>query len=230
MDDTSASRSSDSKPITFRTTIIGSGKTAAGIVVPTEVVEELGTSKRPPVRVTINGFHLPQHSGADGGPIHGRGQRREQATCQRRCRRPRGNHLGERHRTTRGLGAVRLPEALAAQPKQVAEFYDALSFSGSDEYPAAAGQTPRQPRRRSVQFRALHVDVPRWLHRRSDDDRDQGLGLDGEILHGWLGLGGSGVGSFRPSDPSARVFDEVMATGAVLVGRRTFDLAARWGG
>ena len=32
------------------------GKTATGIPVPAEVVESLGRSKRPPVRVTINGF------------------------------------------------------------------------------------------------------------------------------------------------------------------------------
>jgi hypothetical protein len=39
----------------FRTTILGAGKTAAGIEVPTEVVDALGTSRKPPVRVTING-------------------------------------------------------------------------------------------------------------------------------------------------------------------------------
>ena len=32
-----------------------SGKTATGIQVPAEVVDHLGSSKRPPVRVTING-------------------------------------------------------------------------------------------------------------------------------------------------------------------------------
>src|SRR5947209_7083811 len=40
----------------FRTTILTAGKTATGIEVPREVVEALGTSKRPPVRVTINGY------------------------------------------------------------------------------------------------------------------------------------------------------------------------------
>jgi hypothetical protein len=39
----------------FRATIQQSGKTATGIRVPAEVVERLGSSKRPPVRVTING-------------------------------------------------------------------------------------------------------------------------------------------------------------------------------
>ena len=37
----------------FRTTIELGGKTATGLRVPAEVVEGLGTGKRPPVRVTI---------------------------------------------------------------------------------------------------------------------------------------------------------------------------------
>ena len=41
---------------TFRTTILLEGKTATGIRVPPEVVAALGTGKRPPVRVTVNGY------------------------------------------------------------------------------------------------------------------------------------------------------------------------------
>jgi hypothetical protein len=40
----------------FRTKILAAGKTAAGIEVPAKVVEGLGSSKVPLVRVTINGF------------------------------------------------------------------------------------------------------------------------------------------------------------------------------
>jgi hypothetical protein len=40
----------------FRTTIVQSGKTATGIPVPDDIVEALGSGKRPAVRVTINGF------------------------------------------------------------------------------------------------------------------------------------------------------------------------------
>lgn len=39
----------------FRATIQGAGKTAAGIEIPAEVVDALGTSRKPPVRVTMNG-------------------------------------------------------------------------------------------------------------------------------------------------------------------------------
>jgi hypothetical protein len=40
----------------FRTTILQSGKTTTGIQVPQEVVEALGSGRRPAVRVTINGY------------------------------------------------------------------------------------------------------------------------------------------------------------------------------
>jgi hypothetical protein len=42
--------------VRFHTTIKQSGKTATGIQIPEDVVEALGKGKRPPVRVTINGF------------------------------------------------------------------------------------------------------------------------------------------------------------------------------
>jgi hypothetical protein len=40
----------------FHTKVLLGGKTATGIEVPADVVEALGAGKRPPVRVTINGF------------------------------------------------------------------------------------------------------------------------------------------------------------------------------
>jgi hypothetical protein len=40
----------------FRTTMLTAGKTALGFEIPPEVVEGLGAGKRPPVRVTINGY------------------------------------------------------------------------------------------------------------------------------------------------------------------------------
>jgi hypothetical protein len=42
--------------VLFRTTIQCSGKTATGIQVPDHVVDELGSGKRPAVKVTINGY------------------------------------------------------------------------------------------------------------------------------------------------------------------------------
>lgn len=42
--------------IRFHTTILQAGKTATGIQIPDEVIAKLGTSKKPAVRVTINGY------------------------------------------------------------------------------------------------------------------------------------------------------------------------------
>lgn len=65
-----------------------------------------------------------------------------------------------------------------------------------------------------------------------DDGPGQGLGMDGERLHAWLRDGGVDPGSYRPADSgaNAEVFDEMMATGAVVTGRRTFDHAGGWAG
>jgi len=64
-----------------------------------------------------------------------------------------------------------------------------------------------------------------------DDGMDHGLGVNGERLHDWLRAGGVDPRSHRPLDgASATVFDEVMATGAVIAGRRTFDFAGGWAG
>jgi dihydrofolate reductase len=62
------------------------------------------------------------------------------------------------------------------------------------------------------------------------DDASRGLGIDGECLHAWLGESLNGGPTFDPPGPSREVFDEVMATGAVVVGRRTFDHAGHWNG
>jgi hypothetical protein len=40
----------------FRTTILSGGKTATGIEIPVAVVDALGASRKPAVKVTINGY------------------------------------------------------------------------------------------------------------------------------------------------------------------------------
>jgi Bacteriocin-protection, YdeI or OmpD-Associated/Domain of unknown function (DUF1905) len=42
--------------VRFRTTVQQSGKTTTGIEVPEQVIEALGSGKRPAVKVTINGY------------------------------------------------------------------------------------------------------------------------------------------------------------------------------
>ncbi len=60
-----------------------------------------------------------------------------------------------------------------------------------------------------------------------------GLGDGGHRLHEWF-LPGAGAGHKGAADRLAgvnrEVMDEVMSTGAVVVGRRTFELAGGWGG
>lgn len=52
----SQSDSKKTKPITFHTVILQTGKNTTGIQVPEEIVEKLGSGKRPLIRVTINKY------------------------------------------------------------------------------------------------------------------------------------------------------------------------------
>jgi dihydrofolate reductase len=64
-----------------------------------------------------------------------------------------------------------------------------------------------------------------------DDGVEHGLGVGGERLHAWLADGGPDPAAYRPADDAgATVFDELMATGAVITGRRTFEFAGGWAG
>lgn len=53
--------------IKLRTTILQSMKTATGIKIPDEVVEQLGAGKKPPVKVTINGYTYRSSIASMGG-------------------------------------------------------------------------------------------------------------------------------------------------------------------
>jgi dihydrofolate reductase len=55
-----------------------------------------------------------------------------------------------------------------------------------------------------------------------------GLGDGGDRLHEW-GIDPDS-GAFRPAGVNGQVFEEVMATGAVVAGRGTFEPADGWGG
>ncbi|MDQ1058541.1 dihydrofolate reductase [Arthrobacter globiformis] len=63
-----------------------------------------------------------------------------------------------------------------------------------------------------------------------DDGPDNGLGTGGLRLHEWLGEPVSDYPHFDPPGVSGQVLAESMATGAVVVGRKTFDYAGHWGG
>ena len=64
-----------------------------------------------------------------------------------------------------------------------------------------------------------------------NDSTEHPLGVGGHRLHEWLNDGSGDPPTFRPTaEPSVTVFDEMMATGAVIAGRHTYDLAGGWDG
>jgi dihydrofolate reductase len=67
-----------------------------------------------------------------------------------------------------------------------------------------------------------------------NDDAQNPAGTNGMRLMDWLDDVDKDRNSpqdFRPKDPSSQqVFDEAMASGAVITGRRTGDFAGYWGG
>ncbi|MET3807875.1 dihydrofolate reductase [Nakamurella sp. UYEF19] len=64
-----------------------------------------------------------------------------------------------------------------------------------------------------------------------NDGPGNGLGVGGEPLHGWLTAGNVNPETFRPENGvNAEIFDEMLSTGAVIVGRHTFEWAGEWGG
>jgi dihydrofolate reductase len=61
---------------------------------------------------------------------------------------------------------------------------------------------------------------------------DNGLGDGGERLHEWALAGADAVdkGADRPTGVNGEVWYEMMSTGAIVAGRRTFEPAGGWGG
>ena len=60
------------------------------------------------------------------------------------------------------------------------------------------------------------------------DQGDQLGGDDGNRLHDWFVF--TSDGEFRADGPAGALIDEINATGAVLVGRRTAEIVDHWGG
>jgi dihydrofolate reductase len=66
-----------------------------------------------------------------------------------------------------------------------------------------------------------------------NDGPGNGLGDGGHRLHDWFLTGADAERSEVPGRPEGvnrEVFDELMSTGAVVVGRRTFEIAGGWSG
>ena len=61
-----------------------------------------------------------------------------------------------------------------------------------------------------------------------NDELGHAFGDDGDRLHDWFVTPDGEF--FRPSGPAGQLIDELNATGAVLVGRRTAEFIDHWGG
>jgi hypothetical protein len=117
----------------FRATLELHGKTATGITVPEEVVDALGSSRRPAVRVTINGYTYRSTVAAYRGvymlPLSAENREGAGATA--------GEVLDVRIELDTEPRTVDIPDdldaALAADPKARA-FFDTLSVSNQRAY------------------------------------------------------------------------------------------------
>ena len=137
----------------FRTTLLTTGKTAAGFVVPDEVMAGLGAGKKPAVNVTING-HTYRSTVAtiDGRPMIGVSAENRAAA---------GVSGGEEMAVELALDTaprtVEVPgdfaSALAAEPRAKA-FFDGLNYSERRWFVLgiADAKTPETRQRRIEKF------------------------------------------------------------------------------
>ena len=112
----------------FRTTLLTTGKTAAGFVVPDEVMTALGAGKKPAVTVTINGHsYRSTVATIDGRPMVGVSAENRAAAGVAG-----GDEIDVDLRLDTAPRTVELPPdfaaALAAEPRARA-FFDGLNYS-----------------------------------------------------------------------------------------------------
>lgn len=113
----------------FHATLEQNGRTATGIEVPGQVLDALGSGKRPAVRVTINGYTYPSTVGSMGG----RSLLPVSAAVRERAGVRAGDHLDVDVELDTAPREVTMPDdlasALGADPA-ARRAYDALSYSG----------------------------------------------------------------------------------------------------
>ena len=119
--------------MTFTATILQTGKTTCGIVVPPEVVESLGAGKKPPVCVTINGVTYRSSIAVMGGDfmVGVSSENREKT----------GAKGGETYDVTIELDTqprtIEVPEDFAAaldEEPQAKMFFESLSYSNKSRH------------------------------------------------------------------------------------------------
>lgn len=117
----------------FRTTVILGSKTATGIPVPAEAVAELGTSKKPAVKVTIGEYSYSSTVATMGGQF--------MIPLSAEHRKGAGVSAGDEIEVELALDTqpreVEVPADLAAELKQHAgakQFWDGLSYTNKRRF------------------------------------------------------------------------------------------------
>jgi hypothetical protein len=117
----------------FHTTILAGDKTATGIRVPDDVIAALGPGRRPPVRVTVNGYpYRTTVAVMDGAFMFG-----VSADVRKKAGVAGGDEVDVEIELDTEPREVTVPadlqEALAADP-QASQFFDGLSYSHKSSY------------------------------------------------------------------------------------------------
>lgn len=121
------------KTFTFTTKLLQARKTATGIQVPDEIIEKLGAGKRPPVKVTINGYTYRNTVAVMGGAF--------MVSVSAGVREQSGVNGGDMIKVTLELDTepreVEVPAALQkllAKNKAARTFFDSLSNSNKKRF------------------------------------------------------------------------------------------------
>jgi hypothetical protein len=112
----------------FRATLLGAGKTATGIEIPPDVVASLSQSKRPAVRVTINGHTYRSTVAVMGGKFMVGVSAENRAAAGVAA----GDQLDVDLELDTAPREVTVPSDLAAalkRDKEAKRFFDSLSYS-----------------------------------------------------------------------------------------------------
>lgn len=134
---------------TFRTELFLAGKTATGLVVPPEIVDELGSGKRPKVRVTLNSYtYRSTVAPMDGKfyiPVSAENREGAGVTA--------GEILEVILELDSDVREVEIPEVLVpvfSEHPQVLETFKTLSYSRQKEYVVTilAAKTPPTQQKR----------------------------------------------------------------------------------
>jgi hypothetical protein len=134
----------------FRATILLAGKTATGIRVPEDVVDQLGHGKRPRVHATINGYTYR----SSVAPMHGRFMLPVSAAVREQADVAAGDEVEVALRPDTEPRTVTVPpalaQALAADP-HAQDVFNTLSYSNKQRFVLSiAGAKTEETRQRRI--------------------------------------------------------------------------------